>query len=61
MKWFIRVNGSGSGSVRHPTVVQKIDFLRRFMGEWPQKISGDIIVLAAQQLGTKIKFQCFVV
>ena len=32
-----------------------------FPVELPQKISGEIIAFAAQQLYTKIKFPCFVV
>ena len=45
--------------------VEKIDFLgphfRGFPVELPQKISGDKIVFAAQQLYAKIRFRYFVV
>ena len=45
--------------------VQKIDFLGPHLGgfpvELPQKISGEIIAFAAQQLYTKIRFRCVVV
>ena len=45
--------------------VQKIDFLGShfggFPGELPQKISGEKIAFAAQQLYTKIRFRCVVV
>ena len=36
-------------------------FLEEFPLKWPQKISADQIAFAAQQLYTKIKFQCFVI
>ena len=32
---------------------QKIDFWRKFLGEWPKKISEDKIAFAAQQLHSK--------
>ena len=45
--------------------VQKMDFLgTRFGGfsvELPQKISGEKIAFAAQQLYSKIRFRCVVV
>ena len=44
---------------------QEIDFLGphfgRFSVELPQKILGEIIAFAAQQLYTKIRFRCCVV
>ena len=45
--------------------VQKIDFLGPHFGGFPvklpKKISGEKIAFAAQQLYTKIRFQCVVV
>ena len=41
--------------------LQKIDFLWGFRGESLQKIAGDKIAFAAQQLYAKIRFRCFVV
>ena len=46
------------------SAVQKIDFLGPhfggFPGELPQKISGEKIAFATQQLYTKIRFRCAV-
>ena len=55
----IKKTGALSGAV------QKIDFMGPhfggFPGESPQKILGEKIAFAAQQLYAKIRFPCFVV
>ena len=47
------------------SAIQKMDFLGAPFGEVPggvpQKLSGEKIAFAAQQLYTKIRFRCFMV